>query len=564
MITLNNARHPYYVYRLNDWKKWRSAYNGGRAFIDTYLTKLSVREDVNDFADRKAMAYCPGFAAAAITEIKNSIFQRITDVQRIGGPETYQQAISGKGGYGVDNNGMSMNTFIGTQIIEDLLVMGKVGVLTDMPQITGNTLADKGDKHPYLGVYGAENILSWKYASSNNERYLTALLLGETVDQVNSDDLVIGVTVRYRLLKLTPNGVKVSFHDDKGEQTAEYTLNNRRIPFTIFEIPCSLMTNVADYQVALLNLESSDISYARKSNFPVFYEFYNERTDPIFLKNPSVQQGTGQATIQEPSKDKEVSLGLSKGRRYAKDVPPPAFINPSPEVLKVSIEKGKQLKEDIRNLVNLNLSHVAGSADSKMQDVKSLESGLSFIGLILQHGENDIGRHWAAFENSESFPAVTYPEDYSLKTEEQRQLEVEALDSWSQKIPSLSYRKSLAKEIIRITMGHRVTRSELTSMFKEIDDAPTLTSDADQIIADHKEGLVGDETASLARGYAKGEVGKAKIDHAERLKRIMMAQGGPENASAARGISDVAGPTGVDEKVGKEKRGTADKVVKDG
>jgi hypothetical protein len=73
-------------------------------------------------------------------------------------------------------------------------------------------------------------------------------------------------------------------------------------------------------------------------------------------------------------------------------------------------------------------------------------------------------------------------------------------------------------------------------------------------------GLVSAELASQIRGYPKGEVEKAKNDHAERLARIQLAQISP----AARG-NPLADPNPNGAKLEKEnaKDTTEDSIVTD-
>lgn len=577
MLTYLDARHTDYTDECAEHEKWRLAFVGGPAFVDRYLKKLSIREDDADFLDRKIMAYCPAFAATAIVDIKNSIYQRTVDIVRDGGPKTYKEACDGQLG-GVDLNLSTMSTFMGTKVLEELLVMRKVGILVDQANDLGITLSQKGSKHPYLGVYCTESILNWAYRIDGNEKYLTAVLLKETFDNVDQETgLPLGCIDRYRLMQLLnneygePEAVKVSFYTEQeqtsangivtkawGLQYAPIILEINRIPFEIIELPHSLMKNTADYQVALLNLEASDVQYARKANFPWFYEFYDPKTDQPFKKPPGQTGDTGANSTQAISRNVEVIGGLSKGRRYPAGTHAPGFVNPDPDTLRVSMEKGQQLKEDIRLLVNLNLSAIhptRASAESKGVDQQGLEGSLSYIGLLLQKAENAIGVHWSNFEGAKTKPPkVTYPKTYSLKSDIERLTEAEKLGALKDVVPSTIYKKRLLKKMINITLGAEIKASDLEEMYKEIDQAQTLTSDPKQIIADHEAGLVGNETASLARGYPKGEVEKAKKDYAEKLARIAEAQGGQQDA--ARGGMG-GGADGSAEKQGQQKRGEA-------
>jgi hypothetical protein len=92
----------------------------------------------------------------------------------------------------------------------------------------------------------------------------------------------------------------------------------------------------------------------------------------------------------------------------------------------------------------------------------------------------------------------------------------------------------------------------------EIDKSPFTTSDPEMIIQAVETGLVGEETASLALGFAKGEVEKARKDHAERIARVQAAQTSADVPSdekpGARGIKDLAvtGGEASQERAGKQ------------
>src|SRR5512138_3685590 len=96
-----DVRHPYYSASIRNWKKWRLCYEGGDRFIHQYLRRFSKREDNQDFEDRTFVTYSPAFAKKSVNEVRNAIFQRMVDVARVGGDDSYQAAVAGQGA-GVD------------------------------------------------------------------------------------------------------------------------------------------------------------------------------------------------------------------------------------------------------------------------------------------------------------------------------------------------------------------------------------------------------------------------------------------------------------------------------
>jgi hypothetical protein len=199
-----DVRHPYYSASIRNWKKWRLCYEGGTRFIHYYLKRFSKREDDQDFLDRKFVTYNPAFAKKSVNEVRNAVFQRMVDVARQGGDETYQTACAGQGA-GVDMLGSSMNAFIGRRLLPELLTMGRVGVYVDMPPLDGPTKVHTKGKSPYLYCYPAEDICSWNV---NDQDEFTELLLIDSIIEANGDEYYLPYNTirRYRHVWLDEEG----------------------------------------------------------------------------------------------------------------------------------------------------------------------------------------------------------------------------------------------------------------------------------------------------------------------------------------------------------------------
>jgi hypothetical protein len=568
---ITGLRHPIYGEMILEWDKFRLAYKGGRDFIDEYLKTFSKREDTTEFLVRRESSYCPAHAKTAVNEIKDAISERLVDIIRKGGPASYQIAVDGMSG-GIDNSGSTMNGFISCDLLPELLSMGKVGVYVDRPMLPSMaTRSDVANATPYVYTYKAEDILAWNH---NNQNQLTEVLLRDFVYNIDNDTkLPQGTETRYRFLKLENENVTVTIYNEAGVVKDEVILNLREIPFVIFKIAQSLMTDIADYQIALLNLGSSDLSYAIKSNFPFYTEQYDPRsfmTD--MLKAGSVEDANGDTvsagtgTEARTAKKQEIHVGTAGGRKYPMGADRPDFIHPSSEPLKASMEKQKALQNEIRELTRLAVKSLASSSsENKVEDSKSVESGLSCIGAELEKGERIIAEIWADYEK-EPAAVVKYPENYTLRTDAERRFEVEKLLELLPKLPSDVLKKEIAKQIATILVGHRVSREEMEKIHKEIDNAKVIIMDPEEIRADLEAGLVGNELASSLRGYPEGEVALATIDHENRITRIALAQSKASNdtLNASRGVKDAddGSITPAEEK--KESRDTTkDGVVTD-
>jgi len=564
---ITSYRHPDYDKNLLDWTKFRDAWEGGSDFIEKYTKTYSKREDPLEFKARKEASYCPAISKGSVMRIKNAISQRFSEITRKNGPISYRDACNGDK-WGVDKLGSSMNSFVSQEILPELLALGKVGVYIDAPTLPLNfSMLDKVGKRPYIYTFKTEDIVAWVPDESSEPNQFSTLLLREhylNIDPVN--ELPIGWNCRYRLLKKTllsngKFGVLVSFYDEGGSQIdkfgektiASYLIEIPNIPFVVFALNQSLLTDIADYQVALLNLGSSDMAYALKSNFPFYTEQYDIRSEEGPLKTgvvPSsrtyIDPASPTTTKSQPYSEtaqKEVKVGVTSGRRYPKDTDRPGFIHPSSEPLMASMKKQAQLKEEIQEILSLTLSNMtAGSVDLAVQATKQgLESGLHNIGLELEHGERQIAAIWSLYEGQEEQVTVSYPKTYSLKTDEERRKEAKETNELKTAIPSPTFQKEIGKQVALVLLSGKVDAATINTINNEIDSASTMTSDAEEIAKDLENGLVGNETASLARGYPPGEVEKAKKDHAERIARIQMAQmaEGALKNPGSRGVDDL-------------------------
>src|SRR5690606_27002332 len=103
------------------------------------------------------------------------------------------------------------------------------------------------------------------------------------------------------------------------------------------------------------------------------------------------------------------------------------------------------------------------------------------------------------------------------------------------------------------------SEDQLSRIDKEIEDAECLITDPNTLFTAHEAGLVDAVTVSSLIGFdAEKVVPLAIEERAERIRLAMEAQGGMENASAARGAKEFGGLDGSTEKIGKGRRGEED------
>lgn len=534
-----DSRHPAFLARISDFEKWRFTYLGGDDFRNRYLERFSTRETQLEFESRRKMTPIPGFAKAAINDIRNSIFQRMRDIVRTGGSQDYQRAIAGDD-MGVDRRGSTMNAFLGMRILTELLVMGRVGVFVDNTIVNGPTLAEAGDSRPYLYAYQTEDILSWTCAKPEDPSEFQALLLRDSCLNYDPKTLLpLQTYSRYRMLWIdqATGLVNLQFYNvggmpvdrDGNPSTGPTVLELKRIPFVLLDIGDSLIKDVCQHQIALLNLVSSDVNYALKSNFPIIAIQRDMRAVGGHLKVASNPDGTATSGGQGAA-DTDLKVGVTQGIAYDLRTDRPDFINPSPDPLKASMGLQVKLEEDIRKLVNLAVVSLASraSAESKSMDNQGLEAGLSFIGLVLESAERRIAEFWSAYEERNPTKRVVatikYPDRYSLKTDLDRITEATKLADLMYAVPGRTIKREISKSIVQALFGGKVDVDTLTTIATEVDGADFTTSDPKTIISASEAGLVGDKTASIALGFSDTEYKQAQQDHLDRAVRLLQAQ----------------------------------------
>lgn len=579
---INELKHPHYLVNEFNWFKWRLTAMGGSEFLRKYLVKFSKLEDAEEYERRKLISYVPAFAKKGLNKVRNAVFKRMTDIVRTGGPKSYQDACTVQDVRGVDMQGSSMTTYIGREILPELLSMARVGVYVDMPVLDGPTMADKGNKRPYLYTYRAETIRSWSTNRNGDPAEFTALLLQDTEYECDErwELLPFELVTKYRYIWIDNETgfVNVKFYnldiDAKGNPywaaADPIQLNIRKIPFVVFGLSDSLLCDAADYQIALLNLNSADLAYALKANYPVYTEQVDWRSDSPHLKQSNI--GTNNAVnwsanttsvVVNQDQIREIRIGSMGGRQYPTGVERPGFIHPSPDPLRVSMEKEEQMKREIDELITHSLSTLSPTQESQRANEEDDQSaGLHYIGLSLEHGERKIAEYWAMYEGVK--PAtVNYPSDYTLLSEMDRQQRATFYKDMIPHIPSQTAQKRLALETAKTLLANRTDVATMNKITAEINSSVVIYSDPIGIASDLEQGLVTRKTASLARGYPEGEADAAKDEYAERLDMIATSQakhGGTgalangDNAQA-RGVRDL----GANQNAGKEEKTASQK-----
>lgn len=552
---LHKSRHCSYLTMAAEWKKWRLCYEAGDAFLDKYLYCIDQeREDKKDFQKRKCLSPVPSFARSAINEVRNSVFQHMGGILRTDGSLQYTQAVNGERG-GVDKRHTSMNAFMGCDALEELLVMGKVGIYVDMPQLPpGTTMADIATSgvRPYLYMYPIEDILNFTMSMPNEESKYQAVLLRDQVvhyDQLTA--LPLSTTERLRAVWINPETKKVNvlFFDEDGNSmdidgnaTEEPTeLNLTQIPFVMMDIGNGLMSDISQHQISMLNISSRMVDYTLKSCYTTYVE-----------QGDNSQVGAHYQTLDEDGNEveaaDEVTQGNRIGRRYPMGANQPNFIAPPASPATTAKEVNACLEGEIRKLINLAVTKLAAreSAAAKAFDNNGLEAGLSFIGLVMEKAEKEIAIHWAQYEGEGARAAtVAYPDRWRLTSSREIIEEATKLEELIQKVPSKKLRKTLWKNVVAMLMQGKATAEEIEAIKDEIEAAKFTTGDLNTILEAKRNGLAGAEVCSDALGFdGKTQVPIAQEEEAERLAFVAATQ---TSGLADAGKRDVDDPNATPE-----------------
>jgi len=530
-----DVRHPHYLRDSLDWEEWRDTFEGGKYYRDNYLVKFSTRETDAEFNLRRNLTPIPTFAKSAILDVRNNIYQRLVGVSRIGGSQTYQESVNAVNGGGVNGEGATMDSFIGKDVLTELLSMGKVGVYVDAKAPTGPTLADQSFP-PYLTHYRVEDILSYSKAPRGVGGEFQSVLLRDWNVTVEGEsafgiELPNGSKQQFRLVWKDPAGqVWFRLYDEDGdvifrEDSDEFgnvLTNLKRVPFVLFDIGESLMKDVASYQNSLLNLSSNDVYYAIKSNSPFLTIQRDAFATGDHLKGAETAEGAAGNSEE---------VGGGKGRYYGVGEDRPEFIAPPTDPLKTSMALQDKLEDSIRTLINLAVANKSGSrtesAESKKVGQSGLEAGLSFIGLELEAGEKLIAAIWAEYENlnNPNVATIHYPDRYVLKSDMERLEEAEQQLKLVEKLPTQELKRVVSKMIVNTLLGGVIPQDELDKINRKIDSNDYILSDPQTILQYHKAGLVDDVTASEAGGFnADKVVEQAREDRALRIAETLKAQ----------------------------------------
>jgi hypothetical protein len=514
------------LYEYDEIREWRYAYNGGHLFRAEYLERYGdsdspTRESKTEFDRRKRLTPIPTFAKAAVHRVRNALAQGLTDVERRGGLKMWLQILAGELG-GVNRHGMSMDAFIVQELLAEMLVMARVGVVVDAPAVpSGASQADvPASFGPYLNAYRREDYRAWPSEPGARSEFKAAVVRDRTID-FKVETATETETVTYRYYEIVPgrgNLVNVTRLDEAGKELEVTETELDEIPLVSFDIKQSLMQDAASHQITLLNLTSSDSASGIDTNHPILLR----------------QRGQDHAGAHLIGADAEVTTGTRRGLWYDRGADAPSYISAPTGSIATSISLRDTLKQEIDQMVLSSLTALGEDG--------SPEAGLHFIGSVLASGEMKIWRYWNTYKRifrGAGAITVTYPDTWNIKTDAERAEESDQILSVGRKFPGREPQKTAIRLAAHKFFHGKVSPDELTKILKSIEDSPFTIADPEMTVKLKDSGLVSADTGAQAVGYMPGEADKAKKDQAERAAAIVAAQSDARDG-AARGAPDMS------------------------
>lgn len=565
-----DARHPVYLQEAPLWRKWRLCYEGSDAFKEAYLYKYSKREDIEDFSNRKKITYVPGHSRAIINIIRNAMAVRLPDVVRKGS-EDYLKAMSSD----VDGFNSSMTTFVALDILPLLLVQGKRFVVVDAPPTKEGATKAEDLGTPYLYTMDAEDVLSWSYRDDEDGGFKALLMRLSRDVEDEKTGLVIATEVIYRYMRyleqgeeyvgdcgatFTGPGVLIATLDADGkillrkdEETCQW-LEIDHIPVVEFSLVASIMSEIADHQISLLNLASTDMDFVWRGNFPLYTEQQAKKVGTIRPRGTKRRSSDDIVDSEDPISSADPGTGASKQQRrigvgkgigYPEGADRPDFISPATANLTVSMEKQEMIAKEIRilidlALVSLSVQALEQSGKSKEADRIGEEAGLAYIGQALETGERELAKLWHMMSGEQGTDIeVNYPETYTISTPSERREAASQLRALHSSVRSDLYQKIIDKRIAQILLKGITDAEELKKVLAEIDDNSFLDDDknrAEVIQKDVVTKILSRESAAELRGYDQDESAKVRADATADVSAMLGgSEGGPSVDAGAGG-----------------------------
>jgi hypothetical protein len=200
----NQLQHPRYAEEFPKWLLVRDILNGKLALDkrgEERLPRPVGRLD-EEYAAYQSRAVLYNATARTLDGYTGAIFRKKPTIEGV--PDNMGYLLED-----TDGEGNDIAQFAKTGV-RDIIATGRHGLLVDYPRADNiRTLADeqKAGLKARIKAYSPESIVNWAVAKKGSKVVLSAVLLEETVEEVNTHWLDTEKSVRYRLLELDEDGL---------------------------------------------------------------------------------------------------------------------------------------------------------------------------------------------------------------------------------------------------------------------------------------------------------------------------------------------------------------------
>lgn len=216
--------HPYYSMYTERWVNCRQTYEGEEAIKAAgvrYLPKLTGQTD-DEYEAYKKRALFYSITSKTLSALVGMATDQLPEI-------SYPDRLKS---YFEDAAGVQFYELLGN-IISELLLMGRIGVLVDRPVDGGK---------PYITVYPTEAIINWRQ-SDDGRLTMVVLKEGYLSDDVNDEYNVIS-KIRYRKLKIVDGKLQITLHTDIANsedyaESAMYGIRNTGIDMDYIPFFCA-------------------------------------------------------------------------------------------------------------------------------------------------------------------------------------------------------------------------------------------------------------------------------------------------------------------------------------
>jgi Domain of unknown function (DUF4055) len=260
------TKHSDYMKQIDDWTQCRDAAEGSRAVKARgalYLPML-LEQTPAEYDAYKARALWYGATARTIQGLGGSVFRKPMQLDGVKAMEEQLKDIT--------LTGITLESFC-KQALEEVLKIGRYGILVDMPKV----VEGKDPGRPYWVPYKAEQIRNWTTEQVDGDTVLTQVVLNEEhLEKDAKDQFEQKCTEQYRVLRLINKAYTVELwrkrESSEGKADEWYiaeTINPVKRGQPLDYIPFSFVgpTNVAPApeRPPLLDLTEVNLSHYRTS-----------------------------------------------------------------------------------------------------------------------------------------------------------------------------------------------------------------------------------------------------------------------------------------------------------